>query len=116
MDAEERIPWRRWRYPLEPYGAPTRGKREEDPTDGCSPVIWLESLPSDVKSHTTYIIKVNVGSTVVCQNKVPDRVRALNGILVSIERIHEPGVFLRDEVTGLFVCPELLPEKVSICT
>lgn len=116
MDAEERIPWRRWRYPLERYGAPTRGMREEDPTDGCSPVIWLDGHFPEVKSHIAYIIKVNVGSTVVCQNKVPDGVRALNGVLVSIERVHEPGVFLCDEVTGLFVCPELLPEKVSSCT
>ena len=69
-----------------------------------------------MRDEITYIIKVNVGSTVVRQNEVPDRVRALNRILVSIERVHEPGVFLRDEVTSLFVCPELLPEKVSACT
>lgn len=55
----------------------------------------------------TYIIKVNVCSAVVGEHKVTNRVRALNRVLVAIERVEEPRVLFGDKVTCLFVCPEL---------
>lgn len=56
---------------------------------------------------STYVVKVNVGSTIVGQDKVTDRVGALNGVFVAIERVQEPGVFFGDKVTRFLVGPEL---------
>lgn len=64
----------------------------------------------------TYIVKVNVGSTVVGQDKITDRVGALDGVLVAIEGVKEPGVFFGDKVTRFLVGPELLRRyKLVVC-
>lgn len=55
----------------------------------------------------TYVVQINVGATVVRQDKIPDRVRALNWVLVAIEGIQEPRVLGGDEFTRLFIRPEL---------
>lgn len=42
------------------------------------------------------------------QDKVTDRVGALDGVLVAIEGVEEPGVFFGDKITRFLVGPELL--------
>lgn len=49
----------------------------------------------------------------MCQDKVADRISTLNGILVAIERLEEPGVLVGDEFARLFVGPELIEMRVS---
>lgn len=49
----------------------------------------------------------------MCQDKVADRISTLNGILVAIERLKEPGVLVGDEFARLFVGPELIEMRVS---
>lgn len=55
----------------------------------------------------THIVQINVGSTIVRQNKISDRVCALNRVLVSVKGVQEPGVLGSDEFARLFVGPEL---------
>jgi hypothetical protein len=55
----------------------------------------------------TYIIQVNISATVVRQDKVANRVCALDGVLVAVKRVQEPGVLGGDKVARLFVSPQL---------
>ena len=62
----------------------------------------METLPCN-----TYVVQINICATVVRQDKIADRVRALNWVLVAIKGIQEPWVFSGNEFTRLFVGPEL---------
>lgn len=44
------------------------------------------------------------------QNEIPDRIRALNRILVAIESLEEPGIFLCNELARLLIGPQLFGE------
>lgn len=55
----------------------------------------------------TYVVEINISSTVVGEYKVPNRVCALDGVVVAIEGVQEPRVLGGNEVARLFVCPEL---------
>lgn len=55
----------------------------------------------------TYIVEINVGSTVVGEHEVPNGVGALDGVVVAIEGVQEPWVLGRNKVARLFICPEL---------
>lgn len=46
----------------------------------------------------TYIVQIDIGTAIVRQNEIPDRVRALDGVLVAIEGVQEPGVFRSNEL------------------
>lgn len=70
-----------------------------------------------IQAAVAAIVKVNVGSTVVGQDKVTDRVGALDGVLVAIEGVKEPGVFFGDKVTRFLVGPEnVLVIRVQVDT
>lgn len=55
----------------------------------------------------TYVVEINISSTVVGEHKVPNRVCALDGVVVAIEGVQEPRVLGGNELARLFVCPEL---------
>lgn len=58
--------------------------------------------------ENTYIIQIDVCAAKVCQNEVPNGVRTLDGVLVAIEGVQEPGVFGGNEIARLLVGPQLL--------
>lgn len=61
----------------------------------------------------TYIVQVDIGTTVMRQDKVANRVCALDGVLVAIESVQEPGVLGSDKVARLFVSPQLRDELAT---
>lgn len=61
-----------------------------------------------VEASVTTIVQIDVDSTIVRQHKIPNRVRALDGVLVVLESFEEPRVFSRNEVPTLRICPKLV--------
>ena len=53
----------------------------------------------------THIIKVDVYSTEMGQDKVSYRIRTLNGFRVTVECIEEPWILSYDELARLLVGP-----------
>ena len=53
----------------------------------------------------TYVVEINVGSTVVGKHEVPNGVGALDGVVVAIEGVQEPRVFCSNKVARFLVCP-----------
>lgn len=62
----------------------------------------------------TYVVKINVGATIVSQHKVTDRVGALNGVFVAIEGLQKPRILVGDKFAGLFIGPQLLDASEGI--
>lgn len=58
-------------------------------------------------TRCTHVIQINISSSIVCEHKVPNGVCALDGVIVAIKGIQEPGVFGGNEVARFFVCPKL---------
>ena len=55
----------------------------------------------------TYVVQINIGSAIVGQNEITDRVCALDGVCVAVKGLEEPRIFGGDEVAGLFIRPQL---------
>lgn len=62
---------------------------------------------------STYIVQINVNASKVVQHKVSNRIGALNGIWVAVERLEEPRVLVGDELAGLLIGPELFLLAIS---
>jgi hypothetical protein len=63
--------------------------------------------------NAAYVVEINVDSAKVVQDKVADRVGALDGVGVAVERLEEPGVLVGDELARLLVGPEL--DELAVC-
>ena len=57
----------------------------------------------------TYIVQVNVDTTEVVQHEVSNRVGALDGVGVAVERLEKPWVLVGNELACRLISPKLVP-------
>lgn len=54
---------------------------------------------------TTYIVEINVGTAVVGEDKVSDGIGALDGKLVAVKGVEEPGILVGDKLARFLIRP-----------
>ena len=83
-------------------------RKEGDPYGDCNPTEFDISTISSQHQGTyegTHIIKVDVYSTEMGQDKVSYCIRTLNGFRVAVEGIEEPWILGGDEIARLLIGP-----------
>lgn len=82
------------------------GKREGGRDGVGSPASVSKTILYEVDG-TTHIIQIEIDTAVMSKHKVTDGVRSLNRVLVAIECVQKPWIFLCNEISRLFICPQL---------